>query len=80
MSCKDSKIFNAVTSVLEASSIPVLIACVLYYDEGFLWGFFDPFGLIGVLAFGALCGLAYLLVVFTLIKLYSDIYDAFKSE
>jgi hypothetical protein len=80
MSLKDSKVFNAVTSALEASSIPVLVAAVLYYDEGILWGFFEPFGLIGILAFGALCWLAYLFVVTLLLKIYSDIYDAIKSE
>lgn len=80
MSLKESKVFNIITNILLLPSFLVFGVAVLYYDEGTLWGFFEPFGLIGIFAFGTLCGLAYLLVVLTVIKLYSDIYDAFKSE
>jgi hypothetical protein len=80
MSLKDSKVFSVITSGLEASSILVFVAAVLNYDEGILWGFFEPFGLIGILAFGVLCGLIYIFAIGLLVKIFSVIYDAFKSE
>ena len=80
MSLKDSKVFNVITNILMAPTFLVFGAGILNYEESTLWGFFEPFGLIGIFAYGVLCGLAYLVAVVLLIKIYSDIYDALKSK
>jgi len=80
MSLKDSKVFTVITNILVLPTILVFGAAVLNYDESTLLGFFEPFGLIGIFAFGVLCGLVYLFAVALLLRIYSDVYDALKSK
>jgi hypothetical protein len=80
LTLKKSKVFNIISNILMAPTFLVFGAAVLFYEEDTFWGFFEPIGLIGILAFGVLCGVVYLFAVALLIKIYSGIYDALKSK
>lgn len=80
MSVENSKAFKVLLNVMTLPGYLVFGAVLIFLPEGAFWGILDPFGLIGHLAFAAICGLGYALIVTLLFEMYSRIYNSLKSE